>query len=92
VIRPQGAEQPPRQKDQGRTRAAAMATDAQHRLFEALKAHTSELEAERKSASGPDQAVFDRRLEAARKLLEWLSTTLELGSPSNSNADLKRCG
>jgi hypothetical protein len=69
-----------------------MATDAQHRLFEALKAHTSELEAKRKQALEDDQVVLDRRLEAARRLLEWLSTTLEPGSPSNSNADLKRCG
>lgn len=59
-----------------------MPTDAQHRLFEALKAHTFELETERDAASEHNQAVLDRRLEFARRLLEWLSTTLELGSPA----------
>jgi hypothetical protein len=58
-------------------KGAAMATEAQYQLFEALRAHTSELETERGGASGQDQAVLDRRIEAARKLLEWLSMTLE---------------
>jgi len=63
-----------------------MATDAQYLLFETVKAHTFELEAERERASEHDRVVLDQRLEAARKLLEWLSTTLEPG------AALKRCG
>jgi hypothetical protein len=54
-----------------------MATDTQHQLFEALKAYTATLEAERDGASGTRQAVLDQRLEAARRLLELLSTTLE---------------
>jgi hypothetical protein len=67
----------------------AMALDAQHRLFEALKAHTFQLETERDAAPERDQTVFDRRLEAAQRLLEWLSTILEPASPSNSNARLR---
>jgi hypothetical protein len=59
-----------------------MATEAQDRLFDALKAHSSDLQAEREGASELDQAVLDRRLEAARKLLEWLSTTLERALPA----------
>jgi hypothetical protein len=46
-----------------------MATDTQHSLLEALKAHTTKLEAERDGASGPTQAVLEQRLEAARRLL-----------------------
>jgi hypothetical protein len=59
-----------------------MATDAQHRLFEALKAHTLQLETERDAAPEHTQAVLDQRLEAARRLLEWLSTTLEPPLPA----------
>jgi hypothetical protein len=51
-----------------------MAVEAQSRLFEALKAHISELEAERDRTLGDNQAVLDQRLEAAVKVLEWLST------------------
>jgi hypothetical protein len=61
-----------------------MATDAQHRLFEALTAHTLELEAKRDSASERDRVVLDLRLEAARKTLEWLSATLKRGPPSKA--------
>jgi hypothetical protein len=56
-----------------------MATDAQIKLFQALKAHTSELESERKVASDRDLEALDRRIEAARLLLEWLSRALEPG-------------
>jgi hypothetical protein len=59
-----------------------MATDAQYWLFDALKAHTFELETERDGASEHDQVVLDRRIEAARRLLEWLSTTLKPGPPA----------
>jgi hypothetical protein len=62
-----------------------MATEGQHQLFEALSAHRFQLESERDGASGNDQVVLDRRIEAARKLLEWLSTVLEPCLPSNSN-------
>ena len=66
-----------------------MATDAQHQLFVALAAHRLELETERDAASEHDQVVLDLRLEAARRLLEWASTALKLGSP---NGALDRCG
>jgi hypothetical protein len=69
-----------------------MARDPQYELFEALESHVTRLEAERDRASAHDHAVLDPRLEAALRVLEWLSTTLEVGSPSNSNATaLKRC-
>jgi hypothetical protein len=56
-----------------------MATDAQLRLFQALKAHIFELETERDVASDRDRETLDRRIEAARLLLEWLSKALEPG-------------
>ncbi len=66
---------------------ASMATnEAQLQLFEALKAHTFELEIERDAASGPDREFLDRRLEASRLLLEWLSKALEPDFPNSSNA------
>jgi hypothetical protein len=55
-----------------------MATEAQLRLFQALKAHTFELEIERDVASNRDREALDSRIEAARQLLEWLSKALEL--------------
>ena len=61
-----------------------MATDGQVQLFQALKAHTAELETEQSAASGLDRAVLDHRIEAARMLLEWLSPILAI-EPSNSN-------
>jgi hypothetical protein len=70
-----------------------MAKESQYRLLEALKDHIASLEAERGRASGQTQGVLDRRLEAATSVLDWLSTRLELGSPSNSNATaLEHCG
>jgi hypothetical protein len=70
-----------------------MAIETQYELFEALNAHRFQLETERDGASGHDQVVLDRRIEAARKLLEWFSTVLEPRLPSNSNAAAaKRCG
>jgi hypothetical protein len=54
-----------------------VAKEAQDKLFEALKAHIAQLEAERDRASGHNQAVLDRRLEAAARVSEWLSTRLE---------------
>ena len=70
-------------------KGAAMAKEEQYKLFEALKAHVADLEAERDRAFGQNQGVLDRRLETAVRVLEWLSTTLELGS--SNTADLKRC-
>jgi hypothetical protein len=54
-----------------------MTRETQHELYQALEAHTSELEITRGAASGPDLEVLDRRIEAARLLLEWLSQALE---------------
>jgi hypothetical protein len=59
-----------------------MAKEAQHKLFEALKAHIADLEAERDRTPWYSQTVLDRRLEAAFRTLEWLSTRLEPGTPS----------
>jgi hypothetical protein len=59
----------------------ATATETDPSLFEALKAHTINLETERDSATGPRREVLEQRLEAAKRLLEWLSTTLEPASP-----------
>jgi hypothetical protein len=66
-----------------------MAKEAQYKLFEALTAHIADLEAERDRAPWYSQAVLDRRLESALKVLKWLSTTLEVGS-SDTTA-LKLC-
>jgi hypothetical protein len=62
-----------------------MATETDTLLLEALESYTTILENERDGASGTRQAVLDQRLEAARRLLEWLSTTLksESGAPSS---------
>jgi hypothetical protein len=59
-----------------------MATETDTLLLEALEAYTATLETERDGASGTRQAVLDQRLEAARRLLELLSTTLESGFPA----------
>jgi hypothetical protein len=53
-----------------------MAAEAHNKLFEALKAHTSDLETERDGAPEHDRVILDRRVEATRRLLEWLSMTL----------------
>jgi hypothetical protein len=55
----------------------AMATEARAQLLQALKAHISELEIERDLASDRDLEALDRRIGAARLLLEWLSKALE---------------
>lgn len=54
-----------------------MAIDAKAQLFQALKAHTSELEIERHVTSERDLEALDCRIAAARLLLEWLSKALE---------------
>jgi hypothetical protein len=50
-----------------------MAVEAQSKLFEALKTQIAKLEAERDRALGHDRVIFDQRLEAAGKVLVWLS-------------------
>jgi hypothetical protein len=56
-----------------------MTRETQRQLFQALTAHKFDLEITRGVTSASDLEVLDRRIEAARLLLEWLSTTLELG-------------
>jgi hypothetical protein len=49
-------------------------TDAQRQLHQALKAHKFYLEITRGIALPPHlEALLDRRIEAARLLLEWTS-------------------
>jgi hypothetical protein len=62
-----------------------MATrEARHQLYEALSAHKFELEIIRGAASGPDLEILDRRIEAARLLLEWIARALELEPPAST--------
>jgi hypothetical protein len=51
--------------------------DAQVSLFQAVKAHTLDLEKSRGITSGADLEILDRRIEDARRLLEWLSPAPE---------------
>jgi hypothetical protein len=51
--------------------------NAQRQLYQALKTQKFELELTRGLASGPDREAVDRRIEAARVLLDWLSEALE---------------
>jgi hypothetical protein len=59
-----------------------MTRETQRQLYQALEAHTSELEITRGAASGPDLEVLDRRIEAARLLLKWLWQALEPQPPA----------
>jgi hypothetical protein len=59
-----------------------MTRETQRQLYQALKAHKSDLEATRSITSGHDPEVLDRRIEAARLLVEWLSPALEPGPPA----------
>jgi hypothetical protein len=60
-----------------------MTREAQRQLYQALHAHKFELEIARGITSGPDLEVLDRRIEAARLLLEWISRALELEPPAS---------
>jgi hypothetical protein len=60
-----------------------MTREAQHQLYQALNAHKIELEIIRGGASGPDLEALDRRIEAARLLLEWISPALEPDPPAS---------
>jgi hypothetical protein len=53
-----------------------MPKNNQYKLIDALKAHINNLEVERERASGKTQATLAQRLEAAKRVLEWLSTRL----------------
>jgi hypothetical protein len=48
-----------------------MASEARRQLYEALMAHKVDLEIERGFAD-LELKVLDRRIESARRLLEWL--------------------
>jgi hypothetical protein len=65
----------------GETRIAegkpAMTSEALRQLYRALQAHASELEMGRGVTSGLDLEILDRRIGAARLLLEWLAQALE---------------
>jgi hypothetical protein len=77
-----------------------MTRETQRQLYQAVKSHTLNLEITRGGASGPDLEVLNRRIEAARLLLEWISRALELDPPasptvqtpppSSSQADLNQ--
>jgi hypothetical protein len=56
-----------------------MTRETQRELFQALRAHKFDLEIRRSITSGLDLEVLDRRIEAARLLLEWISRAPELG-------------
>ena len=51
-------------------------------LYQALEAHRFGLEIRRSVACGLDRKILDRRVEAAQRLLEWLSQALELANPA----------
>jgi hypothetical protein len=54
-----------------------MSRETQYQLYQALKAHVSELEIQRGVTSGPDLEILDRRIEANQQLLKWLWRALE---------------
>jgi hypothetical protein len=58
-----------------------MTREAQRQLYHALEAHTSALQDGRSVTSGRDLEALNRRIEAARLLLEWLSQALEPQPP-----------
>jgi hypothetical protein len=60
-----------------------MTSEARRHLYQALKAHKLELEITRGVAVGPDLEILDRRIEAARLLLEWIARALELEPPAS---------
>jgi hypothetical protein len=55
-----------------------MTTDEPVNLFQAVKAHSLDLESSRSITSRVDLGVLDGRIEDARRLLEWLSPAPEL--------------
>jgi hypothetical protein len=59
-----------------------MTRETQRQLYQALKTHKLDLEITRPITSDLDLEVLDRRIEAARLLLEWLSRTLGPDPPS----------
>jgi hypothetical protein len=56
---------------------------ARRHLYQALESHKFDLEITRSVASGLDLKTLDRRMEAVRMLLKWLSQALELEHPAS---------
>jgi hypothetical protein len=54
-----------------------MTTDEPVNLFQAVKAHSLDLESSRGIIPGADLEVLDGRIENVRRLLEWLSPAPE---------------
>jgi hypothetical protein len=55
--------------------------EGQRLLYQAVEAHKFDLEIKRNVVSGLGHEILDRRVEAAQRLLEWLSQALELEAP-----------
>ena len=55
-----------------------------------LTAHKAHLEIIRGVTSGPDLEALDRRIEAARLLLEWLAQALGLEPPDTQQGKRRR--
>ena len=65
------------EKRRPQSRDFAMATEAEVKLYEALKAHKFDLEITQ-GVWALDKEIMDRRIEAAQQLLEWLEQELEI--------------
>jgi hypothetical protein len=61
-----------------------MKREAQRQLYQALKAHKFELEITRGVALGIDRDILDRRIAAARQLLESLSQAPGFDRPASN--------
>jgi hypothetical protein len=59
-----------------------MIRETHRQLYQAVKAHASELEVTRGVANGFDRETLDRRIEAARQLSEWLSQAQPAAFPA----------
>jgi hypothetical protein len=69
------------EKRGSQSRDFAVATGAQVKLYEAVKAHKFDLEIT-EGVWALDQEIMDRRIEAAQQLLEWLEQELQIESTS----------
>ena len=69
------------------SRDFAMATEAEVKLYEALKAHKFDLEITQ-GVWALDREIMDRRIEAAQQLLEWLERELQIGPTSSLTPSL----
>jgi hypothetical protein len=69
------------EKRGSQSRDLATPTEAEVKLYEALKAHKFDLEITQ-CVWALDQEIMDRRIEAAQQLLEWLEQELQIESTS----------